>query len=770
MNLEKKRVKRKYYMTKVIIIFLVFCLTNFLSFCFGFPAKQSGKSVNKIKTIYSSTIELPDAVSKSPLKYHYLTGNYEGMIEEYNRDKNYYDSDYASLYLLAKMYDKEKDYQKSLEFYNKLLSHNVKENKIIRNYLYYFVGRILYKLEKYEDALQFLEKIIHECEITFPYLKNTFDIIGNSYIRIKKYSKMIEVLKPFTTISNDDVLLVVNYYLGSAYNLLKNHDKTIEYYIRAYRISNRSAASLISKDIDMLETKYKKNEKLNFLIACVLSESKNTKNRKKALTYFYNIFPPENIEDKFLYYYHIVKIFLYQKNYKEAYKYAYKLYEELKDTEKVDKILFLLSNVLEKINKSKSITMYQTLINSENVYKKNIVEEAYKKVIQYNKEQNNYEKYTSLMKRYLKYNDYSYVYDELIELINNKKYDIISKKFSQIVMSIEYPKYLTKLCYWMGVVEEKLNNYNIAIQYYQTSFLNFQNSFYAFQSYFRLIELAKKHKEAQTNDIIKQVVKEQELFFGSDDFRKKVRTLYQNVNFSEIKNPNFKRAYLFYTLGDMYNGNNEWKMYVDSMADDEKARYYLAYYEMFNSIEMPMYAVRYIDHLIKYLNGYKKNNYIPYELGLKSYPKMYSDVVSKYSKEYKVDDLMIWSIMRQESRYYQYSLSWAGATGLMQLMPSTARGMDSSLSDPEIYNIDHNIKLGTRYFSSMKRMFDNDAFALGGYNWGPGNMRRFLRKLKSNPSLNQNHTIERIRVDETRNYIKIVLTNYYIYNSLYMNK
>jgi len=47
--------------------------------------------------------------------------------------------------------------------------------------------------------------------------------------------------------------------------------------------------------------------------------------------------------------------------------------------------------------------------------------------------------------------------------------------------------------------------------------------------------------------------------------------------------------------------------------------------------------------------------------------------------------------------------------------------------------------------------------------------KRFLEKIKLNPSVNQNHTIERIKVSETRNYIKIVLTNYYIYNSLYAN-
>jgi soluble lytic murein transglycosylase len=130
-------------------------------------------------------------------------------------------------------------------------------------------------------------------------------------------------------------------------------------------------------------------------------------------------------------------------------------------------------------------------------------------------------------------------------------------------------------------------------------------------------------------------------------------------------------------------------------------------------------------------------------------------------------------ITRQESSFDQNAVSWAGAHGMMQLMPGTARdearklgvGYDSSrLHDP-----DYNVMLGSAYFQRMLNTWDGSVpLAVASYNAGPGNVRKWINAY-GDPRTSQVDMvgwIEAIPYSETRGYVQRVIENSVVYDSL----
>jgi soluble lytic murein transglycosylase len=136
------------------------------------------------------------------------------------------------------------------------------------------------------------------------------------------------------------------------------------------------------------------------------------------------------------------------------------------------------------------------------------------------------------------------------------------------------------------------------------------------------------------------------------------------------------------------------------------------------------------------------------------------------------------AIMRQESQFDRAAVSHAGARGLMQLMPGTARETSGKISmayRPEALTVDtdYNISLGSTYIQRMLDYYGGSyPLAIAAYNGGPGNVNKWL-KAYGDPRTGQigiMEWIEKIPLNETRDYVYRVLENAVMYDHLHPEK
>ena len=152
-----------------------------------------------------------------------------------------------------------------------------------------------------------------------------------------------------------------------------------------------------------------------------------------------------------------------------------------------------------------------------------------------------------------------------------------------------------------------------------------------------------------------------------------------------------------------------------------------------------------------------------------AFPRPWSDRVIRESTAAQIPAPLVWAIMREESAFDPNAKSGAGALGLMQLMPATAKKMapdasaeydDAALKSPEV-----SIALGARLLATLRQQFSGrPEQAIASYNAGAVAVRRWLSERPDDPP---DLFVERIGFDETRAYVKRVLESQAAYAYLY---
>jgi soluble lytic murein transglycosylase len=149
------------------------------------------------------------------------------------------------------------------------------------------------------------------------------------------------------------------------------------------------------------------------------------------------------------------------------------------------------------------------------------------------------------------------------------------------------------------------------------------------------------------------------------------------------------------------------------------------------------------------------------------YPTPFREQVLAKAREVGVDPAYVYGLIRQESRFVTDARSSVGASGLMQLMPATARWTAGKLGlawKPElITDRDINLQLGMTYLKMLKDDFDDSSvMAAAAYNAGPSRPRRWREGAVVEPAA----WVEGIPFNETRDYVKKVLANTLVYSSV----
>ncbi len=223
-------------------------------------------------------------------------------------------------------------------------------------------------------------------------------------------------------------------------------------------------------------------------------------------------------------------------------------------------------------------------------------------------------------------------------------------------------------------------------------------------------------------------------------------------------NQGFRRALRFFDMGLRFEGVREWNWELRSMNE----RQHLAAAEF----------ARQKDVLDRMVNTSDRTR-VEVDF-LQRFPSPYRSIMLSNTQALGLDMAWVYGLIRQESRFVMHARSHAGASGLMQIMPATARfvarkiGLDGFVPS-RINDIDTNILLGTNYLNMVLGDLDgSQALASAAYNAGPGRPRAWRSTLQR--PVEGAIFAESIPFSETRGYVKNVLSNATYYAALFENR
>ena len=180
------------------------------------------------------------------------------------------------------------------------------------------------------------------------------------------------------------------------------------------------------------------------------------------------------------------------------------------------------------------------------------------------------------------------------------------------------------------------------------------------------------------------------------------------------KVPGFQRALTFYRLNLRFEGNREWNWTIRDYDDKQL----LAAAEFARKSEIYDRAINTADRT-RELHDFSMRYLAPYR-----------DVMKSYVSQQQLDEAWVYGLIRQESRFIADVKSSAGAIGLMQLMPATARwvaqkvGLKDYRGGTQTANVETNLNLGTWYLRHVLDTLDSHpVLASAAYNAGPGRAR-----------------------------------------------
>jgi soluble lytic murein transglycosylase len=224
---------------------------------------------------------------------------------------------------------------------------------------------------------------------------------------------------------------------------------------------------------------------------------------------------------------------------------------------------------------------------------------------------------------------------------------------------------------------------------------------------------------------------------------------YKGINSSTLaKRKELIRAKTLYEIGEITRAQVEWNLYVRYQDNDTQHAAALLAQQWGWFAKASQSA------------GWSGR----YDLIELRYPDAYNSTIDPLSKTLELPTYWLYGIMRQESRYERTAVSPAGALGLMQVMPATAKSTAKKhnieyASVQDLHDPDTNISIGSHYLNDLLARFNHPVFATAAYNAGPSRVKVWRERFPNEITI----WIESIPFDETRNYVKSVLAYSQIY-------
>jgi soluble lytic murein transglycosylase len=220
-------------------------------------------------------------------------------------------------------------------------------------------------------------------------------------------------------------------------------------------------------------------------------------------------------------------------------------------------------------------------------------------------------------------------------------------------------------------------------------------------------------------------------------------------------NPNFQRALKFFSMRLRFEGTREWNWGLRGM--NEREHLAAAEFARQNNI---------LDRMVN--TSERTRIQVDYT---QRFPSPHNDVMHPATQTLGLDKAWVYGLIRQESRFIMDAQSHAGASGLMQVMPSTGRWIAKKIgltdfAQDMLSDVRTNILLGTNYLNMVLGNMDgSQVLATAAYNAGPGRLRTWRATLTK--PMDSTVFIESIPYVETRTYVKNVMSNAAYYAALF---
>ncbi len=213
-----------------------------------------------------------------------------------------------------------------------------------------------------------------------------------------------------------------------------------------------------------------------------------------------------------------------------------------------------------------------------------------------------------------------------------------------------------------------------------------------------------------------------------------------------LKSPAAKRAFELFAIGRFHHARKEWNYWLSKLDNRDKlvASKVANEQHWYDRAIFTLANVGYLDDVnLRFPLGFEKE-------------------IKRYAGHQKINPAWAFAITRRESSFMPDANSSAGAKGLMQVMPATAKQLArKKVSNRELFDAKSNIKLGTKYLRNLlDRHKGNQILATAAYNAGPYRVKSWLKDSKPLPA---DVWIETIPFKETREYVKSVLAYQQIY-------
>ena len=684
-------------------------------------------------------------------------------------------------FMLAVAYKSQKQTKKALfHFLNSSFSsHRTKKIRLFPQPIYAFLNGYHFKSEYYYDSVYEITSILYsyrehkyviktanlmKSENTIIY-RNTILLKAKSLSSLKKYDEAIELLTDLLSQFQDkSSKMLINIRLASLFQTDKQVENAVTYHLKVIELKSKSWQAGISA-IEILKMSQKYNFQLSKIKQVNIATSLYAnKKYSQTLDILKNL---KSTDAKIIYFKSLIR--LNQTNnvssFLRSHKGSKELFAKLK---KNQADIYWLTG-----RKHKAIAIYKTLLDGE------FLQDSLMKLSLFleDRRAGNYRGYLKKFTDLYPENNKSEYFTWLLarNSIKDKNFKQALNLLQKNLVNFPNGKYSDRCRFWSYYLYNKKGERSLSLNFIKDLILNNPDSSYTWsllktlKKQFTKTSLDKLYRSAlQSNDkekihffhfvlyaIEKNIIVRDKRIESMDNYESsQMKQISQNV--SDIKlnsewSSKLKNLKRYFKIGYLNGINNELKI----APNDEKVKkdihtalvHFSTIYKNYNI------SANSTLQLLKLYNLKEDISIMPKKLLDALFPLAYKNSVNKQSKKYKLNPFIILSVIKAESLYNPRAVSSAKATGLMQLMPSTAKGIAKQLKINN-YNLkDPNISIlfGTHYIAWLNRYYKGELpLMVAGYNAGAGNVNKWLKQLDKNDPL---YFAEFVPFVETRYYI-----------------